>query len=149
MLELVRAGLKAIGKEPIFIYENKQELLKSLEEWKHRLYLDSWTIAVGYHGEEDFPGECGHVEFLMEKQTAKITLLDPWVNDRITKHYQEETLVHELLHLKIGFIKPDDTLEEIYYDLMQHQLIDELSHALVNAKYGLDKSWWYNHKDCR
>lgn len=149
-MELVHIGSEKKTKgEPIIVYESKEELFKSLEEWKHRLYLDSWTIVVGYHSAEEHENEGGHVDFLMDKQTAKISLLKPWVNDRIIKHSQEETLVHELLHLKIGFIVPSDSIEGMFYDIMQHRLIEELSHALVNAKYGIDRAWWFNDERCR
>jgi len=150
-LELAQIGsiVMPMSKEPVHIYKDSAELLKSLEEWKHRLYLDSWIICAGKHDKEDYPDENGHIEFDVSSQTAKLTLLDPWVDDRIEKHYQEEVLVHELLHLKIGFLKPPENMEGTFFDVMQHRLVYQMAHSLIMAKYNLTPEWFRNDERCR
>lgn len=135
-------------KEPIITFIDKDELMKSTEEWKHRLFLDSWIISVGFHEEEEYPGENGHVEFLMENKSATITILNTNKDDRIIKKCDELTLVHELLHLKIGYIAAPDGLAGAHFELHEHSLIYELSKSLIMAKYDIGLNWFINDSSC-
>jgi hypothetical protein len=135
-------------KEPIITFRDKQELIKSTEEWKHRLFLDSWIISVGFHEEDEYPDENGHVSFSMENKTATVTILSTNKDDRIFKKCDELILVHELLHLKIGYISAPEGLEGTHFDLHEHALIYELSKSLIMAKYGIGLNWFINAESC-
>ena len=129
--------------EPIRVYENLEALKQSMEEWKRRLFLDSWIITVGYHNKDQYPGDNGHVNFSVENETAAITLLsDENEEDMTIKTCQELVLVHELLHLKMGFIAGENTIEGNLYEVHQHRLIYELSKSLIMAKYGIGLDWF-------
>lgn len=133
------------GAVPVTYFENKEEMKKYAKKWMHALFLDDWIIAIGYHTENEYPNENGHIEFDIENKTGRITLLKQAPDDRIFKHCEELILVHELLHLKIGFLNAPDTVEGMLWEVHHHGLIYEMSKSLICAKYNLDYEWFKNH----
>ena len=132
--------------EPILEFRDKEELAACCHEWQHRLMLDHWIICTGFHNGIDNPDEYGHIDFSITNETATITILDKMPTDRISKSCAELTLIHELLHLKIGWIEANDAYEAVYLDEKQHQLIHELARTMIMAKYGVDYDWFKNPK---
>lgn len=111
-----------------------------LKEWQERLDLSDWVIDL----RDDCPicnfnldncvGEC---EWDLVHKCAVIRLMqESEYGDRILPYDKEKTLVHELLHIKFALI--DNSGNDIV-DRYIHQLIEDLSKALVKAKRGDDK----------
>jgi len=103
-----------------------------LRKWQKWLGLDDWTIVLedGLY-ELSLPESAGCTEWQEVGKTAKIQLLNSEVyGDRITPYDKEETLVHELLHLKLCFLQES---ENDLQNRIVHQLIDDLAKAFVRA----------------
>lgn len=120
--------------------ESSEELLN---EWKVRLGLHDWRIKLNPKctsaemGDEE---DCGCTTFEESTKTARIDILDPqYYGERIVPFDFEETLVHELLHLKLSIVSigvPD--AQERY----MHQIIDDLARAFVDAKRSERSRLW-------
>lgn len=133
-------------KEPIQEFESIEQANEYLREWQHRLLLDDWIIKLNFAEPNEMPDYAGYNNFCMEKQSSIITIvkLTDDTRNRITKVYQEFTLVHELLHLKLNFVENSDTYEGKYLEIKEHQLLDQLAKSLIMAKYGLSYDWFKN-----
>lgn len=109
-----------------------QELLK---EWQHRLMLDDWRIELEANCipcRFAIQEACGESEWEESIKTAVIKILDKRdYGNRILPYDEEQTLVHELLHLKFSLL---DNSGNKVQDRLIHQLVDELSRAFVAAK---------------
>ncbi|MEG2521271.1 MAG: hypothetical protein RSA49_00145 [Anaerovoracaceae bacterium] len=109
-----------------------------LLEWKSRLGLNDWAIELILDDvilENKCSGECS-LNFM--RKCATITIAKNMPQNLICKEIHEKTLIHELLHLK--FINPnssDVNIEEWTYDIIQHQLLEDMAKALYMAKYGI------------
>lgn len=106
-----------------------------LNDWMERLGLQDWTIRLyDCCDPEDMklPDVAGCTEWTEVKRTAVIQIIDPdYYGDRILPFDYEETLVHELLHLKTCLLTDvEDTLQE----RVGHMLIDDLARTLVAVK---------------
>ena len=106
-----------------------------LNEWQKRLSLQDWTIKLYTECTPDdmsIDDSSGCVHWQESTKTACIQILDPkFYGDRVVPFDLEKTLVHELMHLKMCMLyKKDGSLRE----RIVHQLIDDLSRALVDAK---------------
>ena len=107
-----------------------------LQYWVKRLRLDDWTIKlIDNCSPEDFVtpgGKSGECEWQEVNKSAVIRILDPkFYGTRVLPFDYEKILVHELLHCKFSLLEEsDDTI----HDRIVHQLIEELSRALVEAK---------------
>lgn len=132
--------------EPVQEFESIEQANEYLREWQHRLFLDDWIIKINFVEANEMPNNAGRNHFCQEKQTSLILLtkLTPDTKNRISKIYQEVTLVHELLHLKMNFVENDNTYEGKYLEIKEHQLLDQLSKSLIMAKYNLTYDWFKN-----
>lgn len=133
--------------KPSLYIKNEIELQNLLWEWQKRLELSDWFIGIAFADKEDMSdpnwGGESEVQWVNKVGTIKILKREYIPSDLLIKQPQEEMLIHELLHFK--FIAFDDkTREEAHYEIMQHQLIENLARALYSAKYNLDHSWWIN-----
>ena len=136
-----------MNKEPIMEFKNQEELDKSLQEWKQRLFLSDWNIkAYLVHGEElpDCAGD-SNVQWVNSCGTIRIRYADELPKDMIEKDPHEKILVHELLHFKMfGYTYKSPTVEEIFYDEKHHQLLEQFAKSLIMAKYGVSYEWFKN-----
>ena len=109
-----------------------------LLEWKQRLELMDWIITLQTDMHPDnmiLSGACGCTSWEESIKAAQIQIADPAkLPDQLRQFDFEETLVHELLHIKTSLLSTDD--EKSLQDRILHQLIDDLSRALVAAKRG-------------
>lgn len=108
------------------------ELETLLKYWQEILRLQDWDIKVRlarhYEMSSTDQGDCS---FLESKKTAVIQVLDSadynpthaWPQD------QEQTLVHELIHLHLCYTATDGRLR-----IAEEQAVHVLSHALVGLK---------------
>lgn len=106
-----------------------------LQEWKHRLGLDDWTIVL-YDNVSPMDMESqsatGEVNYDELHKCASICIIDKkYYGKRLIPMDKEKTLVHELLHIKFWFL---DKGESLLQNRMVHNLIDEMAVALVETK---------------
>jgi hypothetical protein len=136
-------------RQPIIEFTSAKQARACLREWQSRLFLADWIIdiqiGVEIPADEDGDG-LGRIDVDYNRRCALITLvaIPETVGSRIFRVSQEQTLVHELLHCKIGAIQADGSMEGQYYNAQQHALIEELSRSLVMAKYGVSAAWFNN-----
>ena len=110
-------------------------MIELLNEWKERLFLTAWRIALRPKCKPDEmqSGCWGSTEWEEVNKTARIDIVDPdCLTDKMIPFDFETVLVHELLHLKFCLLSDnsDENMESRYV----HQLIDEMARALVDAK---------------
>lgn len=106
-----------------------------LKEWQKRLSMQDWRIVVKEDCEPDemsVDESSGCVSWQESTRTACIQILDPkYYGQRVVAFDFEQTLVHELLHLKFClFYDADGELRE----RIVHMVIDDMARALVDAK---------------
>ena len=139
--------------EPIIKFASIEEARASLREWQVRLFLDDWVIDIKLEDEiiVDADGKrlSGQINFQIINKTAKIALsplspLSPEGEEYIFRHSQEQAIVHELLHCKIGWLDPPETMEGRHWDVCQHVLIEEMARSLIMAKYNITRGWFDN-----
>jgi hypothetical protein len=130
---------------PILRFESDEQLQSSLFEWSQRLFLKDWYICAALVKPED--KDCdGENEYNSTNRSSLIRILRdfPETDHRAFKNCAEQTLVHELLHLKIDIGEDEPkTVEERLYQDTQHALIDQLARSFICAKYNLSTNWFY------
>ena len=108
---------------------------KLFNYWRKKLKLLDWTIKFEFNvdpADMAIEGACGATSFVESCKSAIVQIVDPTkIEDGIVPFNFEETLVHELLHLKLSLITSgmDDMTERV-----GHQIIDDLSKSLVSAR---------------
>ena len=115
--------------------------IQLLKEWKERLGLNDWFIVM----ETDCDpsnieiADCdGCASYIEETKSARIQIVDEKLRKGAIRPFSfEETLVHELLHLKFGLLDEDD--DKSLRSRFLHVLIDDIARALVDAKYSKKK----------
>lgn len=111
------------------------EMENLCSEWKNRLRLQQWEVAIRIARQKEFEdknsqGEC---HWTLSTALATIKILDPIdYPDTPFAQDMEKTLVHELLHLKFcDFAKTETGSLE---DVMMERAVDHLARALVELK---------------
>ena len=131
---------------PIQEFQNDKELNDCLKEWQERLFLGDWIIKACLVDANELPENAGYNNWIFEKQVSfiQIARLTDDAKTRMTKVFQEVTLVHELLHLKFGLVENADSYEGKFVEIHEHQLVEQMARSLIMAKYGLKPSWFIN-----
>ena len=130
-------------------FDNFEEMDKLCTEWRERLGLNDWTISLRFV----YPHELNDINFAAESEVQwvnKCALISvrkpecmPNSNDAMQPQPQELTLIHELLHCKFFSVEQaHPTVEEVFWDTMQHQLLEDMAKALYCAKYNLPHSFF-------
>ena len=134
--------------EPIMEFKTIEEAKACLKEWQKRLFLSDWIIDIKLCSPEEFKESnvCGENEFVMDSNCCVIRILKPeFYGERIVKYCAEQILIHELLHCKYCWISPPDgSLESVYYNTLEHSLLEQMAKSLFMAKYNLPFSWFEN-----
>ena len=130
-------------------FDNLDELMACFKKWQPRLGLSDWNIGlallprvemddenVAGWSEVQWVNRCGLIEILRKEDMPK---------DLLIKQVHECTLIHEMLHFKFFSLGIDkgNSVEETFYDMSQHQLLEELARALFMAEYNLTPEWFY------
>lgn len=114
------------------------EEIKLLDEWSERLGLSDWHIVLLTNCKpEDMPLQDadGCVSYTETVKAAKIQIINPETRTNALRPFDfKETLVHELLHLKLCLLEEGDDWNKKLQLRILHQIIDDLSRALVKAK---------------
>lgn len=118
------------------IYKNQQALDRAVALWQKRLRLQDWDITASVIRAADFGrfGMCGACDPDVRNMEVEVMLLDPADYD---EHYldpnydMEETLVHEMLHIKMARLVKQ--LPEGTSDDEEETLVKQLARSLVEA----------------
>ena len=135
-------------KEPKCNYYVDTTLQDSLEWWKKVLHLQNWCIKAVLTDEKlEVDGRAVHgrntTEYLKCESFIEISTVE--YAGEYTKHCEELTLVHELLHCAMPLFCNDDdsaTMRDAWVELLEHQRIDMLAKSLIMAKYGVGIEWF-------
>lgn len=133
-------------KTPVMHFVSQKQAEKYLKEWQRRLFIESWFIKVKLVKGSDIPGSNGSNDMCLENKICVISIAtDIPVGYFAVKVPNEQTLVHELLHCKYGLLTNSSTYEGKTVELIEHQLIEEMSKSLIMAKYNLSQEWFKNY----
>lgn len=139
---------EANAKEPRCYYYTDSNLQDALEYWKKVLHLQNWCIKAVLTGENlEVDGRVVHgrntTEYLKCEAFIEISTVE--YDGEYTKHCEELTLVHELLHCAMPLFCNDDdsaTMRDAWVELLEHQRIDMLAKSLIMAKHGVGIEWF-------
>lgn len=106
-----------------------------LEFWQDLLQLNDWKIVLldncSPNDMNNYAVQ-GENEWDEVHKSSVIRIIDKKdYGERIVPFDKEKTLVHELLHIKFGFL---DNSGNSLQDRILHQIIDDMAKALVIAK---------------
>ena len=114
--------------------EKARELMK---EWANRLKVSDWKIALSDKCkpiEMSADGTYGCSVITEVLKAARIEIVDEtMIPEYIEPFDWEQVLVHELLHLKLALLFENEN-RETTHDRLLHQMLNDLSVALVDAK---------------
>lgn len=134
-------------EEPTDVFACDHDFEMCLRYWQNVLGLDGWVIE-GYLADEvldDGEPVQGQSIWVREDRAAIIKVLrDDRNPDRVTRFCAECILVHELLHLHIGWFAPSDGSAAKYYDTEEHARLNNLARAFIMAKYGVSLKYFHN-----
>lgn len=129
--------------EEIF-FNSIDDAMKCFDKWESRLGLQDWNIAISLVEPDDLDdGNAGEsdVQWVNKCGTIKLLKKEYYPKNCLIKQPHEEVLIHEMLHFKFYALQPT-SLEAYYYDMKQHQLLEEIAKALFMAEYNLTPSWF-------
>lgn len=132
-------------------FDTYEELSECFKKWQRRLGLSDWFIGLALVNPEDMAEEdrAGESDVLWENMCGTISILKKEhmeKKDLIVKQPHEATLIHEMLHFKfLGF--KEKNRDEAFFEVKQHQLLDELARALFLAEYNLQPDWFVKKED--
>ena len=121
-----------------------------------KLFLTDWVIEAKLAKKITEPKTGdelnGRIEFSFDNNAAFIWVLEKETYEDgyegMSKFCAELALVHELLHLKMNWLHPPESMEGLYMDSMEHQNLEKMAKSLMMVKYGLDFKWFMpEHKE--
>lgn len=130
-------------KEPINNFRDNKQLNEYKDWWVEKLQLRDNIISVKLDNNFDEKLH-GITESDFVNKAFAIKIKNIRNNDFIMKQPEELVLVHELLHCKIMGFENNSNIESVYYNEMQHQLLEEMAKALIMTKYNLKLDWFIN-----
>lgn len=132
---------------------DEKQLRKLGAQWADRLGLGTgsgWTIFYRIVDVDDVERECecegsgaklGYNDCDWESKTSVITIYRRKAkeddDDAPMYVFEEETLIHELLHCKFPITYKEDSYGEVVLASLQHQVLNDTARALFLTKYGL------------
>jgi len=133
--------MRLMSKMPKIEFKSDKELMKYLEWWQKKLFLDDWIIEAKICKPEEFknPDSMGENSVDIVNKCSAIRIIDKkyYSDNYILRYCAEKILVHELLHCKYDF-EYADTYEARYLDVSEHALLEQMAKSLIMAKYDLD-----------
>ena len=138
-------------KTPIETFKSEEEFTATCEYWKNKLYLTDWIIKFEL-ADDTIKGTEDNLEgiSLLGECTFNFINKQAFIQLDNTHGIAELTLVHELLHLLIPFMRENCLLCEnielernIYKDAFIHQSMEQMAKTLLMVKYpSIDKSFF-------
>lgn len=129
------------------LFDNVDEMHSLCDEWKERLGLNDWTIESRFVKPEElsdinFAGE-SNVQWVLKCALISIRRPADMPDTNMQPQPQELVLIHELLHCKFfGVEQAHPTVEGVFWDTMQHALLEDMAKSLYCAKYNLPRSFF-------
>lgn len=112
------------------------ELKQLCKEWQEILGLQAWYIKTEIKRAADFTkkSKSAEISWVLSRKEAHIKALNPvdYPPDCILPQDMEVDIVHELLHISVGYF--DETKRDSLEEIMVEQHIDTVSKALVRLK---------------
>ena len=108
-----------------------------LKEWKDILGLQDWYILLQANCDPSamMPEADGEAEYTETTKSAVIRIIDPEKRGNAIRPFAfEETLVHELLHLKFCLLEQSEDWENDLGLRVMHQIIDDLAKGFAEVK---------------
>ena len=113
--------------------------LKLLDEWTTRLGLKDWYVVLETNVKPEnmeLQHADGCISYVEATKSARIQIVDEKLREPTIRPFDfEETLVHELLHMKFCLLERGDDWDNKLQLRLLHTIIDDLSRAFVAAKY--------------
>lgn len=107
-------------------------------EWQNRLGLNDWFIVLETGCEPDkmaLQDADGCVSYTETTKAASIQIINEKDRKGAIRPFDfEETLVHELLHMKLCLLERGEDWDNKLQLRLLHTYIDDLARALVSAK---------------
>lgn len=111
-------------------YDDAVELLY---RWQTRLGLTDWKIELRINCKVSETNGSGYTEWDEVNKAAVIWILDPEeYGERLLQFDFEETLIHELLHLKFALLQGAGDFQDRYV----HVMIEEFARLLKRLDKG-------------
>ena len=115
------------------------EELKLLDEWTERLGLKDWFIVLETNCKPEnmlLQDADGCVSYAETTKSAKISMINKELRSRdsLRPFSFEETLVHELLHLKFCLLEEGEDWDNTLQLRLLHTVIDDIARALIDTK---------------
>ena len=140
-----------MAKTPIESFKSEEEFTATCEYWKNKLYLTDWIIKfeLAYDTIKETEDNLEGISLLGEC-TFNFINKQAFIQLDNTHGIAELTLVHELLHLLIPFMREDCLVCEnielernLYKDAIIHQSMEQMAKTLLMVKYpSIDKSFF-------
>lgn len=140
---------------PVKVFSNRDEAYDCLYYWLEKLYLTDWAIKLKFVRINEEPlndEQSGDVRRVFEQKAAIITLPLPDDNfldackSSVARVGHEQSLVHELLHLKedpVQFVEDGDYTAG-FYNRHKHNEVEMMARTLLMVKYNLSPSYFNN-----
>ena len=135
-------------KTPIETFKSEEEFTETCEYWKNKLYLTDWIIKFEL-ADDTIKETDDNLEgiSLLGECTFNFINKQAFIQLDNTHGIAELTLVHELLHLLIPFMREDCLVCEnielernLYKDAIIHQSMEQMAKTLLMVKYpSIDK----------
>lgn len=130
---------------PVITFGSQQQAEEYLAYWQDKLFLNNWIIDVKLVEPEEIEGCQGGNSFVHSLMSSFIRISKHQEETSVTKECHEQTLVHELLHLKYNLMNSDSkSYESEYLYAEEHRLLEQLAKSLIMVKYNLSFDWFKN-----
>ena len=128
---------------PIYRFNTEKELRNAAAWWITQLNLQNWKIRFHLVTRDEMPLEgCnGCNSFVYESNVSDIYILKDCKNNEEREDFPycaEQTLVHELLHLKyLLYEKSDMSMSDTFFMMEEHRKLDNMATILVATRYNI------------
>ena len=130
---------------PVITFESQQQAEEYLAYWQEKLFLNNWVIKVKLVEPEEIEGCQGSNSFVHSLMSSLISISKYHEEGLVTKECHEQTLVHELLHLKYNLMdSEEESYESAFLSMEEHRLLEQLAKSLIMVKYDLSFDWFKN-----
>lgn len=134
--------------KPIQKFDDINQLIECAKYYEELLGLQDWNIAYKIADDMNESNNAGEVTFIVSIKCAIVKIKNIIEPSSCFRTYQEEILIHELLHCKFIYdeINDDDCVEAQFFYLTQHQLLEDMAKAIFMARYNLTKDCFMKSK---
>lgn len=137
---------------PFEYFEKDEDFFNCCKYWKDVLRLTDWVISFSLYHDELYNSEGvivkGNTTYEPVLKAARVEISDysksNSLANRVLRPCVEETVVHELLHLRLSLLDAPSSYEGKCAELYEHTNVEILARSFIMAKYDLDWSYFAN-----